>query len=510
MDVFAYSAYSLLLYGLLRFLEVKLYMHDHAEPPIVRSRIPFLGHLLGLIRFGVSYYRILREHNDLPILTVLLASQKVYVVNSPTLVSQIYRRPKIIDSNPPFLTMIFKKLFAFCDDDLQLLSHGSLRQDTKVTEHSMLERGMASMNDIYRDIMSSAAGRLESLAVEGPETIHLQDWLQTILPLSTADGIFGTNNPLTRSPTFLDRFWQFDRGLKGLTMSPFPSLTSPGPTEARRSLVLAFKDLVQRYENASSDILLCDLLRQTASLARRHGRDTEYIARYFFAVYVAFVINTVPVAFWTIAHILQRPELLTTVGNEVSKVIALNPTAHSGSGELEPPRVVLDAAMVREHCPTLRLTLEEVLRYVSSSISTMVVNEDILINNEYLLKKGALVQIAATAIHTDPNIWGQNAAVFDVNRPLQNKDKQIHPSAYRTFGGGSTLCPGRHLACDEILAFTAMFIYTFDSQVIGGLPPRDTTDMLSVMKPAGDMDLHMGYMGLDFPWQVLNKRGLGR
>ncbi|KAH9992555.1 cytochrome P450 [Xylariaceae sp. FL0662B] len=492
MNLFLICAYSFLFYILLRFLEAKLCKHDHAEPPIVRSRIPFLGHLLGLFRFGISYYKMLRECSDLPILTIQLATQKVYVVNSPTLISQIYRRHNIIDSTPPFLTMIFQKLFAFRSDDLELLFHGSLRQDTKITEHRMLERGMASMTSIYSAIMTSAAKRLESLAAKGPETIFLQDLLRTILSLSTADGIFGANNPLTRSATFLDRFWQFYRGLKGLTMSPFPSLTAPGPRRSRESLVLSFEDLLQSHNNGYSKDTMCGLLRQTADLARRHGRDTGYIARYFFAVYTAFIINTVPVTFWTIAYIIENPTRLATVRNELSAVIKLDPTKSSENGERESSPIVLDAVMVRQKCPTLRSTLEEVLRHVASSMSTMVVNEDIVINGEYLLKKGALVQIAATAVHSDPNIWSQNAAAFDLNRFLQNKDKQIHPSAYRTFGGGSTLCPGRHLARDEILTFTAMFLYTFDIQNIEGplvLPPRNTTDMLSVMKPVRDIVL---------------------
>lgn len=51
----------LLVYGLLRLLEVGvLCKHVAAEPPLVRARVPIVGHVLGLLRFGVSYYRMLR------------------------------------------------------------------------------------------------------------------------------------------------------------------------------------------------------------------------------------------------------------------------------------------------------------------------------------------------------------------------------------------------------------------------------------------------------------------
>ncbi|KAI0146831.1 putative cytochrome P450 [Xylariaceae sp. FL1272] len=487
MDILTIVTSILLTYGLMISLEAKMIPCYDAEPPIIRSKIPFVGHFLGLIRFGASYYRILREQNELSIFTIALASQKVYVVNSPALISQIYRRPRVLDSDIPFLNMTFKNLFAFHDIDMKLLLGGSLRQDTKFIEHALLARGTASMSDIFHRTMESFGERLDGLAVEGPATIHLQSWLQTILPLSTADGIFGKNNHLANSTAFLDRFWQFDRGLKGLTMSPFASLTSPGPTAAREALMIMFKNLLSRPQLSDLEGTLCELLHETTKLAKHYDRDTDYIARYYFAVYTAFIINTVPVTFWTVAHIVKDLDLLSTVRSEVFSAIELDSRGANIRNKPEPREVVLDTVRIRQRCPTLQLTLEETLRYISSSISTLAVKEDVLLDNEYLLKKGALVQIAATAIHSNPQIWGPNAAAFDVSRSHQIHDKQIHPSAFRIFGGGSGLCPGRHLARDEILAFAAMFIYIFDVEAVGKLPAHNSTDMLSVMKPEGDM-----------------------
>ena len=50
----------LLVYGLLRLLEVRISKHVAGEPPVVGTRVPIIGHLLGLVRHGVSYYRALR------------------------------------------------------------------------------------------------------------------------------------------------------------------------------------------------------------------------------------------------------------------------------------------------------------------------------------------------------------------------------------------------------------------------------------------------------------------
>jgi len=33
---------------------------DPREPPVVSSRIPFFGHIIGLVRYGSHYFEIIR------------------------------------------------------------------------------------------------------------------------------------------------------------------------------------------------------------------------------------------------------------------------------------------------------------------------------------------------------------------------------------------------------------------------------------------------------------------
>lgn len=268
-------------------------------------------------------------------------------------------------------------------------------------------------------------------------------------------------------------------------MGVFPSLTAAGPSRARQRLVRAFTKFFEDDPTANGEI--CEFLRQVGDVAHGYNRDIEYLARYFFAVFCAFLINTVPVTFWIIGHIVANPVLLARIRAELAEVVG--PMAEAEAGK---PRLSLDIAAVRERCPLLMSTFNEVLRYVGASTSTLIVHEDVYIDDQYLLTKGALVQISATAIHSDPDIWGPDAADFDPERFL--KPSKVHPSANRTFGGGSTLCPGRHLAADEILAFTAMFLHHFDVEFTADtprLPRRDDTDMLSITKPTEDLVLRL-------------------
>ncbi|KAL1614588.1 hypothetical protein SLS54_009653 [Diplodia seriata] len=438
----------------------------------------------------------------LPIFTMFLATQKVYVVNSPALISQINRRQKVIDSNPPFLAVVFGKLFSFPAHDMaELLRNpdesGSLRRDTQVVEHSLLERGMPALNEIFTAVVGGVADQISTLASEGPTTIKLSAWLSKVLPLSTAHGVFGPGNPFARDPSLLDDFWEFEGGLKGLTMGVFPSVTAAGPWKARRRLVQAFTDY-HHHLTAEDSGSACELVRQLADVARRHDRDAEYRARYFFAVFAAFVINTVPVTFWTIGHVVADRALFARIRAELDAAMGAPPPPRLGLEKDQQNRIIgpQDIARIREQCPLLVSTFRETLRHVGASTSTMVVREDtsIDVDGRYLLRKGALVQMTATAVHSSPEAWGPTAAAFDPERFLTPGAVKVHPAANRTFGGGGSLCPGRHLASDEVLAFAAMFLHEFDLDLADETPclaPRDETNMLSVMKPKHDVVLRM-------------------
>lgn len=52
--------------------------------------------------------------------------------------------------------------------------------------------------------------------------------------------------------------------------------------------------------------------------------------------------------------------------------------------------------------------------------------------------------------------------------------KKHNPTAFRAFGGGATLCPGRHFASTEILAFAASILLRFDIKPVSTSSQWDT------------------------------------
>ncbi|KAK1623165.1 cytochrome P450 [Colletotrichum phormii] len=441
---------------------------------------------MRLFRQGVTYYEDLRKQTNLPILTTFLVTQKVYVVNSPELISQIHRQGKRVDGTLPFLYVVCGKFFGMHGEDLAGLMRNattinSLRYDLKTMEHTALEVGTASSIEIYRNICCELADILNNVASQGPEKVSLQRWLQKTFTLATGRGIFGRGNPLDRSEDLVDCVWAMENGLKELTMLPFQSITARKAVAARERLVQAFmNDNVGDFTTSDGAPIL--LFRKFNSLANHHGVTAEFRARYAVGIFTGFVINTMPAAFWIISLLLENKDLAERIRLEVRDVVTI----------VGPDEFTLDPASLRVQCRLLHSTCREVLRYISSSISSFLVNDNIHLDDGLILKKGALIQIAATAIHPNTAIWGPTATKLDPERFL--RQEKVHPSANRVFGGGSSMCPGRHLALDELLTFTAMFALSFAisrSPISTPFPGQKRGSMLSVKKPDSDVQIHI-------------------
>lgn len=131
---------------------------------------------------------------------------------------------------------------------------------------------------------------------------------------------------------------------------------------------------------------------------------------------------------------------------------------------------------IRTKCPILLSTFKETIRYRSLGTQVRVCLEDQLIDGRYLLKKGGIVVIPQLVQHTSVDAWGPDVKVFDHLRfvkghaPAEHR-KKINLTAFRAFGGGHTICPGRHFSSSEIIAFAALMVLQFDIE-----PIRDGTD----------------------------------
>jgi hypothetical protein len=266
-----------------------------------------------------------------------------------------------------------------------------------------------------------------------------------------------------------------------------PKFTAPSSYQARSKLHDAFLKYYRSNGNGNENAP--NFVQSKKALAQKYGLSDHYNSRADVGELLAMLVNVVPVSFWLLIYIFSSPSLLADVRAEVQHLLVHQDIHKDNMDSIDTEQGYLDVSQIQSNCSLLYSTWQEVLRIVSVVTTSRCVVEDTYIGHEILLKKGGIVQIPTGALHTDQNIWGSDVNEFDPRRFMKSGQSQ-HPAAFRPFGGGSTMCPGRYLAVTEILGFVSAFIIGFDMSPVDGkwkLPEKDSRPFPGTVKPASDI-----------------------
>ncbi len=169
---------------------------------------------------------------------------------------------------------------------------------------------------------------------------------------------------------------------------------------------------------------------------------------------------------------------------------------------------MVDLECLKGSCPVLGSTLQEVMRF--RGVGTLIIRrvmEDYLLAGRWALKKGAVLLMPNLVQQYDPAVWGPDAGQFDHMRFVKKKKG---PKSFHIFGSGSTLCPGRHFATTEMLAFAALMVLQFDVRPrMGGwaMPRTDGCFGLGVARvflmPDSDFEVDIVAREPGLHWKVL-------
>lgn len=272
----------------------------------------------------------------------------------------------------------------------------------------------------------------------------------------------------------------------GLLMGFLPSILARDSFHAREFIAKRF---VRYFQNKSHEEG-STLIRARYEHSVDHKIPLEDIAKFETAGAIAILTNTSPACFWLIYHLFSDQTALEDCRQEVRRILSES-TSASKDGRVT-KTYTLDMSRVKTACPLMLSSLQEVLRLHSVGVSTRLVMEDHMLDDRFLLKKGATVMIPAPVQHKNVSVWGQDAQSFNHRRFLP-KERRHNPTAFRGFGGGTTLCPGRHFASMEILAFAALLILRFDMTPKEGNWKHLTTDKAGLWEvtPIPDDDIEV-------------------
>ncbi|KAF1961948.1 cytochrome P450 [Byssothecium circinans] len=340
---------------------------------------------------------------------------RLYVINSTELIPTVQRYYRILDFAPMEAKVAInvmgaspagKKVLVKNIDGVEDFSYAILF-DKAIHSSASPGLGLDAMN---RKSVQNVSNILDKLASQAPRTLKL--------------------------------FEKFEPGIITLLLNSYPNVLVKASVQARKDIVEAFHHYFVSGSHEQVD-------------QGTTGRD---IARFEIGAIVAILSNTIPAAFWVLYHAISDAAVLEECKREVLACC-----------ETEGDTCIIDISKVKESCSLLLSILKESLRFHGIGMSVRIVTQDHLLDGKYLLKKGGVVMIPGPVQHTSIPAYGDNVDEFQHRRFVRSpRRKRPSPIAFRGFGGGSTLCPGRHFASTEVLAFVAMMIARFDFLPVGG------------------------------------------
>ncbi|KAJ5918195.1 hypothetical protein N7454_010570 [Penicillium verhagenii] len=453
---------------------------DPQEPPIVRSKIPVIGHLLGVIFSGFGYFTTLATKNrDQPIFTSNMIFNKAYIITSPDLMQAAQRHTKTLKFDP-LVTFGLRNVGGIGNKTtLNLLREkesggGGLVQKVM---HDMAPTLVGkSLDELNLRMTQLLVPHLDRLA-ESP-VVDLYGWCRDVIMDASTDSLYGPLNPYG-DPEVAKAFWEFETNLAPLVANILPWLTARKAWRGRNIVCKA----ILEYAMKDGQLQGSELAIMRHKTLIEAGLTLDEYSKMEITMIMAFVSNTIPSAFWVLFDLYSRPNLRS----EIRKELKANALSIAADGTHK-----IDLGAMREECPLLLSFFQEVLRTRTTTCSTRVVLKDTLLAGKYLLKAGNMLNIPASPMGYNHNAWGANAAVFNARRfmkPVTCDDADLkketrRPGRFMTFGISPVICPGRHFASSEILGLVAMMILRYDVEPVSGgwkEPAENKAAVVSIM-----------------------------
>ena len=414
-------------------------------PPLVSGAKPGIGHALEFQRDRLSLVqRGFTEHGG--VFALKLAKQNVAVVIGPDNQKTFFMETdKALNIQEPY-----SYLRAMFGEVLFLAPHEEyLRQRPFVQEMFKREKMLH-----YVDVMQEEVRAwLDTLGDEGEMEITGQ--IAHLVQEVAGNCFLGRQAHQQIGREFWDLYADLSKALDPLLPPnlPLPKFIRRDKAKARMGEILRPIIAERRQHPEEYDDFLQDLIVKEDQAGAQI--DEELILNMLLGFMFAGHETTAGQAAWTIILLLQNPDYLRLVLDEIDRVAPYG--VH-----IDPKRMV-----ALDH---ISWAVREVERLrPSADLLMRVVDEDIEFG-EYVIPKGWLVQVAQEVGHKLPAYFDQPEQ-FDPLRfaPGREEDKQ-HRFGLFGFGGGAHKCTGMNFANNEMTIITALLLREYDLELVTKQP----------------------------------------
>jgi len=431
------------------------------EPPLVRGFVPYVGVAVAFGKDATSFVqRCQAEHGD--VFTLFVAGDRMTFVLDPLSAPAVLKAKAL--SFHPVSDGILARAFKL----------PNARDRLDLAEIETIGRTRLR-GERLEELSSNMGRRLESLVPqavsEAWQDAQLYEVIWDIMFRAGTEALFGGG---TVTKELRADFEIFDR--------QFPLLVAGLP----RPLLKAGNDALDRLGRAKlPGEGPSHWIRDRQPLIDALPPDERGHMR--LPALWAIHANTIPSTFWTLYWLLRSPDGLAAVLAELEE--------HSREDGGPKVRDLNNLKM-------LDSVIREALRLSSGSLTVREALEDFALETEggtYQLRKGDRVCLAPFITHRDPDVF-EDPLEYKYDRfHAEGGRKQFYKNGHRVplplmpFGAGSSMCPGRFFAINEIKLFVTTVLTHWEIEL--GSDPEPPFEFgragLGIYPPAHDVGVRM-------------------
>ncbi|TGJ85106.1 hypothetical protein E0Z10_g3639 [Xylaria hypoxylon] len=485
------------------------------EPPLNPYWIPFFGNWMSFLLARKSFVdRLYRRFGDTPV-TVKLGHAKAYLLTKPESYGPILRDTKSC-TNKAFAVVIMEQMFGMPKSAMHIYRNDKSGVGAIPFPGSTIPAHLRvgdSLRHLSGEVVKHLSDELAKIdpndPVDSGEWVDVPDFFTWWTHRYFAATITALCGPrlIALNPGFVEDFWDYLNSWPSISKF-YPRILAPKAYGARQRILDGIKRWHSHarqhsdYRHNGADAPAWDEYWGSVwfKVRQRWGQDTggmndDALASEDLFVLTAATANAMPMAFWNLIEVYNDPALLGRIQAELSNAI-VPPDANE---DKLPYRFDINAIT---SSPLLQSVYAEVLRMRVSLFHNRSPTQGDYSLGPYKFKQGGLVCVSTNIASNHAYTWrnridgGQRpldkfwADRFLVSNPKDNNTMKFSTDgldgAWIPYGGGALMCPGRHLAKQEMMSGVAIFDAYFDMKLVKGVPRMDDGFFALGAQPPGE------------------------
>lgn len=420
--------------------------HELPTPPVLSGALPVVGHILEFTRNRAGL--MMRGMAELgKIFTVKLGPQNVAVMIGPE-----YHRTFFMETDKKLnIGTPYKFLRVTFGEVLFMAGHDEyLRQKPFVTQAFRREKMTHYIEVMNREVQKW----IDSLGDEGEfEVVETMGWLAQEV---AGNALMGERFMIEAGREFWDLYADLTGGIDPVLPPSLPLPKFIRRDRARNKMLGILKPILdeRRANPEAYNDFLQDFVNAEYSDTGEPIED-EVLLNLMLGLMFAGHETTAGQAAWNIILLLQHPEYLKLVQDEIEQVA---PYGQPVTGKTLHALAHLNYAVTETE--RLRPSADLLLRDVDEAIEV----------GGYRIPAGWKVQVASELAHRLPELFDEPDYYDPLRYAPGREEDKADRFALIGFGGGTHKCTGINFANNEISVITALLLQQFDLELVTRRP----------------------------------------